>query len=164
MQRVLPLRCRWSLIAVIALSANSGSRENTATFLHNHISRLRKILPDSFDVISDGHGYKLVAEGPDIESPDIEALDLDVVAFDAAFDEACAASVTERLPSIDEALAVWRGRPFPDLEDDPGAVAAISRLQERHAALERMRAESLLALGRVHEATGELERSRMMRR
>lgn len=124
---------------------------NPSASLHNHVSRLRKILPSSSDVISDVTGYRLAVAGDS---------ELDVSLFEGHFDLACEASGENRLAALDAGIALWRGRPFADLEDDLDAAAVISRLSERHTAFEEMRAETLLTLGRVREATAELERLR----
>ena len=121
--------------------------KNPSASLQNHVSRVRKILPGSSDVISDTGGYRLVVDGSG----------LDVSEFDGHFESACMLPVENRLAAVEAALALWRGRPFADLDDDLDAAAVTSRLEERHLALGEMRAETLLALGRLREATAELE-------
>ena len=68
-----------------------------------------------------------------------------------------AADLTHALELLDDALALWRGTPYAELDDAPSAVAERARLGElRLAALEHRVAVSL-ALGRHATLTGELE-------
>lgn len=125
--------------------------QNPSAALQNHVSRIRKILPRASTVISDATGYRLeVADGSC----------LDVSLFDDSFEAVCESPVEHRLAALEAGLALWRGRPFADLDDDLDAASAKSRLCDLHTAFEEMRAETLLTLGRVREATAELERLR----
>ena len=65
--------------------------------------------------------------------------------------------LTEAVAGLDEALALWRGTPYGELEDAPQAVAERARLEElRLVALEhRMLAD--LALGHHGTVAAELE-------
>lgn len=124
--------------------------ENPSSSLHNHVSRLRKVLPEPSALFSEPAGYRLT----------VGADELDVAAFDACFDEACGLPIAERLAVLQTGLALWRGQPFVELEDDVDAAAMISRLCERQTTFDEMRAETMLALGRSQEAIAELERLR----
>ncbi|MDH2412700.1 BTAD domain-containing putative transcriptional regulator [Nocardioides sp. CER19] len=65
--------------------------------------------------------------------------------------------LTSAVERLDQALALWRGTPYAELDDAPTAVAERTRLEElRLAALEHRVAVSL-ALGRHATLTGELE-------
>jgi predicted ATPase/DNA-binding SARP family transcriptional activator len=59
--------------------------------------------------------------------------------------------------TLAEALATWRGRPFPDL-DGANMPAMRARLEAQHVAAQTEHAEALLALGRTGQAVAELER------
>jgi DNA-binding SARP family transcriptional activator len=119
-----------------------------------HISRLRKALAagDSDGVVvTREHGYQL----------DIDPERLDSRRFERLLAEG-RVELTERRPDraaavLEDALALWRGRPLADLSYEPFAQAEIARLEElRAAALEEL-IEAKLALGRHVEVIGELE-------
>jgi DNA-binding SARP family transcriptional activator len=119
-----------------------------------HISRLRKALAagDSDGlVVTREHGYQL----------DIDPERLDSRRFERLLGEG-RAELAERRPDraaavLEDALALWRGRPLADLSYEPFAQAEIARLEElREAALEQL-IEAKLALGRHVEVIGELE-------
>ena len=120
--------------------------ENPTASLQSHVSRLRKVLPAGISVASAGAGYRL----------DAQTDMLDVALFDAGFERVCAQPVDDRLDTVEEVSGLWRGEPFAEL-DDPRATAEAARLHERMAALGELGAESLLVLGRAHEAIAELE-------
>jgi DNA-binding SARP family transcriptional activator len=119
-----------------------------------HISRLRKALaagdPDGV-VVTREHGYQL----------EIDPERLDARRFERLLGEG-RAELAERRPEraatvLEDALALWRGRPLADLAYEPFAQAEIARLEElREAALEQL-IEAKLALGRHVEVIGELE-------
>ena len=123
--------------------------ENPDASLQNHVSRARKVLGPGMVIAATGTGYRL----------DVEADRLDTAVFDRRFRQACSSQPAERLEIVDEALDLWRGRPFDDLDDDR-ADAEVARLEETMLALRELRAESLLAQDRTLEAIGELERQR----
>jgi DNA-binding SARP family transcriptional activator len=121
------------------------------------ISRLRKALArgadsDSADlVITREHGYELRLDPEQLDAHRFERL-LAEGRSELASDRA------ERAASaLEEALALWRGRPLDDLAYEPFAQREIARLQDlRVAALEQL-VEAKLALGRHAEVVGELE-------
>lgn len=123
---------------------------NPAGSLQNHVSRLRKGLPAGIAVVAQRGGYRLEADDDD----------LDVAAFEAAFHQPAGEEPSERLGAIDDALALWRGPPYQEL-DDPTATAEAVRLEEIRSALQELRAEWLLEVGRSHEAIAELEARRL---
>jgi predicted ATPase/DNA-binding SARP family transcriptional activator len=59
--------------------------------------------------------------------------------------------------TLAEALSLWRGRPYPDL-DGEGVSALRARLESHYLAAQYEHAEALLALGRAGQAVAELER------
>ncbi|WP_193611262.1 BTAD domain-containing putative transcriptional regulator [Nocardioides lijunqiniae] len=59
---------------------------------------------------------------------------------------------------LDRALALWRGEPYPELGDDPTAVAERARLGDLLAAGQELRVVAALALGRHAETVPELRR------
>jgi predicted ATPase/DNA-binding SARP family transcriptional activator len=86
----------------------------------------------------DGQGYRLAVEPGEV----------DAVRFEELVREA----------AYDEALALWRGPPFPELPDDDAARAEARRLEDLRAGARLGRARALLELGRHDEALAELRR------
>jgi predicted ATPase/DNA-binding SARP family transcriptional activator len=119
--------------------------------LQSHVSRLRRLLSAGTEVIAEGSGYLLHA-------PDDE---IDVAQFEDSFQQACRSSDdTSRLMAAETGLALWRGFPYPDLDDTRAAGERV-RLVEVHDSLVEFKAESLVRLGRPHEAIGSLEALRV---
>ncbi len=125
--------------------------EDAHTALHQHVSRLRKLLEPHAVLVTRAPGY--VAEVPD------GALDLD--RFERLRDDGRraleggrAAQAAERLG---EALALWRGRPLADLEHERFARDAIARLDEARVEAIELRIDAELALGRHAELVAELQ-------
>jgi predicted ATPase/DNA-binding SARP family transcriptional activator len=119
--------------------------------LQTHISALRKLLPE--DVIAtEGYGYRL----------DLGGHALDAAEFDALAAETREAARTRQWQSAvdaaETALALWRGPPYGELEDDDFAQPERARLEELRLELLETRAEALLGLGRNDEALPDLER------
>jgi predicted ATPase/DNA-binding SARP family transcriptional activator len=122
--------------------------EHREAALQNHVSRLRKVLPDGARIEATGTGYRLDA-GDGV-------VPIDIVEFEAAVRPGAGAGPSS---ALDDALLLWRGTPFAELDDDR-AQAEAARLGEILLAAREMRAEALIGEGRVHEAIGELERQR----
>ena len=59
---------------------------------------------------------------------------------------------------LSEALASWRGNPFPELADWPDALPVVSELVESHSRAEELRLDALLRSGRHAAVVGEAER------
>lgn len=119
--------------------------------LQSHVSRLRRLLPADIEVTAEGSGYL-------IHVPDDR---IDVVRFEASYRRACDVLDDEdRLNAAEAALALWRGLPYPDL-DDLRATAESVRLVEIHDSLTELRAQSLVRLGRPDEAIAGLEALRV---
>lgn len=120
--------------------------------LQTHVATLRKQLPADV-IVTEGYGYRL-----DLE----QQHSLDVEAFVALAEEAREAAHARRweaaLEAIESASALWRGRPFQELDDDEFARAEISRLEELRLELMELKAESLLGSGHNREALPGLER------
>ncbi len=115
--------------------------------LQSHVSRLRRLLPDGAELVAEGTGYLLRVPDDGI----------DVVRFEAGYRAATAATDdTERLRAAAAALALWRGLPYPDL-DDTGAAGERARLGELRGALIELEAEALVRSGRAVEAVAHLE-------
>lgn len=122
-----------------------GSPPSAKASLHNHLSRLRRLLPDG-TLSLDRATYRL--------APGVA---IDATSFVAAADVATAAAAgrdhAAALRASVAALEQWRGEPFEDLGVDlPQADAARLQLHERCAQVEEVRARALLGLGRTGEA------------
>src|SRR6202011_5465064 len=63
---------------------------------------------------------------------------------------------THLVRELDAALALWRGRPYPEL-DHPLATTEAARLTELKLTAEEGRAEALLAMGRADDAVAAAE-------
>ena len=65
--------------------------------------------------------------------------------------------LTAVVAELDEALALWRGTPYLELEDAPSAVAERARLEELRVVALEDRAVAALELGQHATVAGELE-------
>ena len=130
--------------------------ETAATALHGYISQLRKLVePDA-----DGHHRLLVTRAPGYELR-LDPGALDLKRFEHLVREGNEAlTAGDPVPAsaaLEEALALWRGRPLAEFGDAPFAHAEILRLEElRLSALEN-RIEVDLELGRHGAVIAELE-------
>jgi predicted ATPase/DNA-binding SARP family transcriptional activator len=106
--------------------------------LHTTVSRLRRALPPPARIATEGEGYRLLAE-------------VDVAVFAAHL--AAAGRDPQRYAP---ALALWRGRPFAEL-DHPALQPEVARLVELRAAAVEGHAQALLDTGRAGEAVAALE-------
>jgi DNA-binding SARP family transcriptional activator/ABC-type branched-subunit amino acid transport system substrate-binding protein len=124
--------------------------EDAQTALHQHVSRLRKLLEPHRVVVTRTPGYVVEAVNGE----------LDLHRFERLRDEGRAALAAGRPQAASEtlrqALALWRGRPLADLEHEPFAREATAALDEAWLAALESRIEADLALGRHTELVGEL--------
>ena len=125
--------------------------EDASTALHQHVSRLRKLLEPHTVVLTRAPGYVIERRNG--------ALDLD--RFEdlrergrTLLEEGDAGAAAKTLR---EALDLWRGRPLADLENEPFARDAIARLDEAWLDAVVVRVDADLALGRHAELIGELQ-------
>src|SRR4051812_46834184 len=120
--------------------------DTAATALQVHVSKLRKLLgPDV--IVTRAPGYRIqVGEG-----------DLDLGRFEKTVARAQAAGAAEAAALLGEALALWRGVPFAEL-DAPFARAERARLTEQRLWALEQRIDADLELGRNAELVPELER------
>ncbi len=119
--------------------------------LQTHVSALRKLLPE--DVIAtEGYGYRLDLGGHRFDAAEFAALAAE------AREAARAREWRSAVDAAEAALALWRGPPYAELEDDDFAQPERARLEELRLELLETRAEALLGLGRNDEALPDLER------
>jgi DNA-binding SARP family transcriptional activator len=124
--------------------------EDAGTALQQHISRLRKALEPHSALATRSPGYVVeVSEGQ-----------LDLHRFELLRDEGRrlldAGRPEEAADALRQALALWRGRPLADLENEPFAAEAIARLDEAWIEAVELRIEADLALGRHSALAAEL--------
>jgi DNA-binding SARP family transcriptional activator/streptogramin lyase len=120
--------------------------ETAATALQVHISQLRKALGRE-TIVTQAPGYMVVVEPG--------ALDLEL--FERLVEDAQGRGAETAAERLREALALWRGPPFADLEDSV-ARAERAQLEERRAAALEQRIDAELELGMHAELVPELER------
>lgn len=123
---------------------------SAAHAVSEYVSRLRKQLGAEAIGRTPG-GYVLRVEPGSLDLERFEELvrqaRLELAADDAG--RAC--------ELFDEALAVWRGRPFADTRLEDFAQAQVARIEELRLAAISVRAEGKLSLGRTDEVIPELE-------
>ncbi|MEU0008125.1 BTAD domain-containing putative transcriptional regulator [Streptomyces sp. NPDC006314] len=109
--------------------------------LHNHVTRLRRLLDDPDRLRAVPPGYLLR----------VDHGELDVHVFDVRVSEARAAHALRDWPGVvracTAALALWRGTPLSGLPADLGGYALVQRLEEARLLLLEWRYDAELALG-----------------
>jgi predicted ATPase/DNA-binding SARP family transcriptional activator len=122
---------------------------NAGVRVQHHVSRLRRRVGAGTVVTAPG-GYRL----------NLERCALDWLHFEQLITTSIALPVAECVRAADlfgEALALWRGSPFVELEDWPPARTVAAELEELRRVAEEERAAALLASGRSSEAVGVLD-------
>ena len=114
---------------------------NAVASLQNQVGRIRALL-GAKAIRSNAGGYALGA-GRGV---------VDAFLFELRIGNADA-----DLRILEEALRLWRGRPFDEFADEDWARPTVVRLSELHAVACERRVEALLAAGRVDEAVGHAE-------
>ena len=123
--------------------------------LHVRVAKLRGVLEPGRPagapgtvLVRDPAGYRLTVAPESVDAHRLVRL----------ADEAARRVPEDALAACDEALALWRGDPFADVEtvDEVTAVEA-RRLHAVHDRLRHLRAIALRDLDRAHEAAGALE-------
>jgi DNA-binding SARP family transcriptional activator len=123
---------------------NGEPPASAAKVVQGYISQLRRVLPAG-TIVTHGSGYVLPTEA-------IDAVEFERLVARARGEEPRVASAT-----LLEALGLWRGRPFADVEYEPWAQPEIARLEEcRLFALEE-RMDIDLDLGEAPRLVPELE-------
>jgi len=119
--------------------------------LQTHLSGLRRQLGETL-ITTAAAGYRVELGAHEFDAAEFDAL---ATTTSTAYGRAGWADVADQAVA---ALRLWRGHPYPELQDDAFAAPEIARLEELRAELIEMRAEALLALGRNEEALPDLER------
>jgi len=119
-----------------------------ASTLESHVWRLRQWLeperprraPPTI-LINDAGGYRLIGTAHTIDSLAFEHIAEDVRGLLAA------GQAMTALTRADDALALWRGRPYGRFADEDFARAAVARLEEVHRQLVERRVDAMLGVG-----------------
>ncbi|MEM9610111.1 MAG: protein kinase [Actinomycetota bacterium] len=126
--------------------------EATVPAIRTYLSRLRQALPSAADdwIETVPTGYRLDAPVEAVEHRHFAALRAEARRAREVDDPLTAHT------KLDEALALWRGAPFPELEALDWARADIEQLHLDRLEMLEERWEAALALGRHTQITGEL--------
>ncbi|WP_448639680.1 AfsR/SARP family transcriptional regulator [Geodermatophilus sp. URMC 63] len=135
----------------------ADSPARSPSTLDSHVWRLRKALEPgrrpgvpSAVLLREPGGYRLVADPATIDSRLFPGLAADARALLAA------GRPHEAARAAEQALALWRGRPYPTVADESWATAAVARLQELRDQVRELLAEALLAGGAPERALLEV--------
>ncbi|MEV5956493.1 BTAD domain-containing putative transcriptional regulator [Streptomyces sp. NPDC051987] len=109
--------------------------------LHNHVTRLRRILDDPERLRAVPPGYLLRVDDGEL---DVDVFDAQVAQARAAHGRREWASV---LDACADALALWRGSPLGGLPAELGGLAFVQRLEEARLLALEWRYDAELALG-----------------
>ena len=120
----------------------SGANRSVLTY----VSRLRASLGREV-IVSQGNGYRL----------DRTAGNRDIDAFETLITEAERSLPDRAVACYDEALALWRGRPFGEFGDEWWAIAETTRLAELFVSARERRVSALLKIGHHDRAIPDLE-------
>ena len=147
----LPSPTQRRLLSILALEAGhlvSAERlctilECTQGSLRTSISRLRaRIGAEHLHTAPPGYVLAATTDLEDLESLVAEA--------------STAPSPGAAIGILDRALALWRGAALGEFRDESWAIHAVARAEELHAAAIEMRAEALVAEGRLDQAIAAL--------
>jgi predicted ATPase/DNA-binding SARP family transcriptional activator len=134
--------------AILADLVWNGARppDDPAAALQTNVARLRRHLPAPLRIETAPGAYRLIIDDCDVDAH--------------RFEEAIArAGVTDdpeqRIAELDAALALWRGRPYAEL-DHSSVAAEVAHLTELERSAHESRAAALIAVGRVDDAINAL--------
>ncbi|SNS25775.1 DNA-binding transcriptional activator of the SARP family [Geodermatophilus saharensis] len=135
--------------------AQSPARSSST--LDSHVWRLRKVLePDrapgvpSEVLVREPGGYRLVVDPGTVDSRRFARL------ADEARALLSCGRAEEARRAAEEALALWRGRPYPTVADAPWVATHVARLVELRDQVREVLAEALLTTGAPGQALLEL--------
>ncbi len=134
--------------------ASSGS----ASTLESHVWRLRRVLEPgrparepSTVLVNQSGGYRLLVTTEQVDS----------LRFAQLADEIADLMTTDQperaLRRCDEALGLWRGRPYGPAADESWAAAAVARLEEQRRQVRQRRIDALLATQQAERALADVE-------
>jgi DNA-binding SARP family transcriptional activator/serine/threonine protein kinase/WD40 repeat protein len=130
---------------LLATYGDDASPSSKAT-LHTYVSNLRKVLGDV--ILRQGDAYLL----------DCTEATIDAVAFEELCARAAAIEDPERAAgALREALSLWRGHAYADIEASGHLDGEITRLSEMRLAALEARIDADMRAGRHREVVGELD-------
>ena len=130
---------------------NGGRPATWTKVVQGAVVRIRRTL--GHDAVDRGDdGYRLVVPDGDVDTVVFEELLARGRRLDATGEPARA------LAAYDDALALWRGRPFPDLDDWPAGQDEVRRLESLRAELEEERLAVAVSTGRAQESLAAAQR------
>ena len=140
-----------------ALWGDIVSEQNAQT-LESHIWRLRKLLEPEHrsgvpysTVLHSSQGYQLLVAGDQVDSMLFAQL------AGQARDLMVSGQPARALSRCEQALGLWRGRPWAPQTDAQWAAPAAARLEELHDDVAYQRIDALLELGHIPLALADLE-------
>jgi DNA-binding SARP family transcriptional activator/WD40 repeat protein len=126
----------------------SGPPASWSKVIQGCVVRIRKSVGVA-SIETDGKGYRLVAPPDDIDARRFE------LSLARARELLSTGEPDRAMYAADEALALWRGRPLPELDDwEPGRIEA-TRLAELQLDAEELRIEAALRAGRHREVLAD---------
>ncbi|GAA3617461.1 AfsR/SARP family transcriptional regulator [Microlunatus ginsengisoli] len=142
--------------ALIAAAWGSDAVVSTAR-LDSQLWRLRNLLEPtrgraSSVLLKSGAGYRLAASPEVVDATLFVRLAENLPAVDDH-----ASSERNLVGEIDEALGLWRGRPYEPISDLPDVVPAVTRLEELRSDLAERRISALIGAGQPGRALADLE-------
>ena len=129
----------------------------SAARLDSQLWRLRNLLEPgrkrstSSVLVRHGSGFQLQVDPGSVDSQRFEQAAIALTRSDGGED------LSQRLTSIEEALALWRGQPFESLADALGIGPIRVRYEELRTQLAERRIETLLSLGHLDLALADLQ-------
>jgi predicted ATPase/DNA-binding SARP family transcriptional activator len=123
---------------------------SAAKLVQVYVSQLRKSLPEPIRVVTRTGSYALDAPPEAVDAQRFERLVLECAAARRHGNQALAASLAE------QALGLWRGRPYGELGYMEFARAEVERLEELRLVAVEERIEAQLELGRHAQLLGEI--------
>ncbi|MCV2490913.1 hypothetical protein OF117_16280 [Geodermatophilus sp. YIM 151500] len=131
-----------TLIELVWPEGAAGAPVDPVGAVQTNVARLRRLLPAPVRIATTSTGYRLV----------VARAELDATAFvDRLGAAPAAASPAERLEVLESALALWRGKPYAEL-DHPGIQPEVARLEQLHRDARERHAAALLATGQAGAA------------
>jgi len=137
----LPLSADAIALAVYGDDIPERARRSVQTF----VSTLRSLVGDL--IVREGDGWSL----------EVDRSALDVCRFEDMYASASDLSADTAAEVLREALSMWRGEPYADVEAHGELDAEIARLAELRISALQARIDADLALGRTGDLIGEIE-------
>jgi DNA-binding SARP family transcriptional activator len=155
---------RRQVLAVLALSPGDGvsaDRIIDALWGDAPPRSAPKIVQNQVLGLRNTYGASLVTSVPGGYALTVDEEATDARRFESLARSGCAAleaaRLADALAALDEALGLWRGPPFADIDDWSSAVAEITRLDELRRGAVENRLDALVAAGEHASSIADLE-------